>query len=653
MISGFNRLNLSTRIVSVTVAILTVVLIVNYLVFIRGYKSRAQDAMVEKAKAFSAVADEAKNHASLLHRVGAFNQQALSDELTADLAAGKRADATRFFKTIPVVAGWTAAQEAAKRESITFRITSFESRNKEHEPAPGSFDEKLLRQLTAQVSAGQGESIHAVDSTDNTLHFMRAIKLTENCLSCHGVPGSQWDLAKTGKDLTGHPMEGWQAGYMHGSYHVVMPLGPVDAQVRAFILNGLAWTVPLGLGALAAFIYLMGRIIRRPIGDLIHCTQAVAKGDLTQDAPPALLARHDELGELARAMQTMAQSLRSLLRDLSGGIRTIASSSGGLSQVSDQMSSGSKETASKANTVAAAAEEMSANSVSVAAGMEQAATNLTTVAGATEEMTSTISEIATNSERARTITSEAMEQATRVRGLTQKLSEAAQAIGKVTETITTISDQTKLLALNATIEAARAGAAGKGFAVVAHEIKELARQTAEATEDIKSKVGGIQTSTSSTMEDLEKISQVIGQVSEIVNTIASAIEEQSAVTKDIARNVSEAATGVQEANQRVAQISVVSQSVAKDVATVNQAAGEMASGSEEVLSSAAQLSQLAGELQRLVNQFRTGDPVGEENTPSQRRAPSSGSGNHNGNGQTKARGMTPISRRIAAESTSL
>jgi len=253
---------------------------------------------------------------------------------------------------------------------------------------------------------------------------------------------------------------------------------------------------------------------------------------------------------------------------------------------------------------------MSANSASVAASVEQAATNLTTVASATEEMTSTIGEIAANSERARGITGEATEQAQRVTISMQALSQAAQGIGKVTETITTISDQTKLLALNATIEAARAGAAGKGFAVVAHEIKELARQTAEATEDIKGKVSGIQSSTTGTLGDLARVSQVIGQVSEIVNSIASAIEEQSTVTKDIARNVSEAATGVKDATQRVAKISTVSQSVAKDIAAVNQATGEIALGSEQVLTNAAELSTLAEELRQTVGRFNLGEAAG-------------------------------------------
>ena len=267
------------------------------------------------------------------------------------------------------------------------------------------------------------------------------------------------------------------------------------------------------------------------------------------------------------------------------------------------MTGNARQTSSKANTVATSAEEMSANAVSVAAGMEQATTSLTTMAGSTEEMTSTISEIASKSEKARVITHEATRQAEKVSSLMQNLSHAAEAIGKVTETITSISDQTKLLALNATIEAARAGAAGKGFAVVAHEIKELARQTAEATEDIKAKVAGIQGSTTNTLTDLGEISRVIGEITEIVNTIAAAIEEQSSVTRDIARNVGEAVAGVRDANQRVAQMSGSSQAVASEMVGVKEAAGEMASGSEQTLTSASELSKLAEDLRQMVSRF--------------------------------------------------
>jgi methyl-accepting chemotaxis protein len=185
-----------------------------------------------------------------------------------------------------------------------------------------------------------------------------------------------------------------------------------------------------------------------------------------------------------------------------------------------------------------------------------------------------------------------------------QLGQAAREIGKVTETITEISSQTNLLALNATIEAARAGSAGKGFAVVANEIKELAQQTAAATEDIKSRIAGVQSSTAGSIAEIGKISQVIREVSDIVSTIAAAIEEQATVTKDIARNIGEATGGVRDANVRVAESSQVTQSIAQEIAGVDRATRTMADGSENVRASATDLSKLAEALQATVAKFQ-------------------------------------------------
>ena len=603
---AFNKLNLATRIVAVTLVVVTLVVAVNYLIFVRGYRTSAQEAMVEKAKAFSAVADEAKNHVSLLHRTGVFDTKALSEELKADLAAGKAVKDTRFFKTIPVVAGWTAAQEAAQREKIEFHISSFNSRNKDHEPVAGSFDEKLLRQLTEQAAAGKSDLVQAVNPTDNTLHVMRAIRLTENCLMCHGSPGSQWDLNKDGKDLTGSRMEGWKTGDMHGSYHIVMPLAPVGQQVMGFILNGLFWTVPLLVVAMALLVYLIGVLIRRPVNALRDCTVAIAEGDLNHEIPSKLLGRQDEIGELSRALRELSTALRTSLLEVLNSTGTLGVLSEGLLGTSQRLTTSARGTSDRAETVAAAAEESSANTLSVAAGMEQASTNLSSVAAATEELSATVAEIAGNSAKARMVGEQAGVQAQSVAAVVQELGQAAQAIGKVTETITNISAQTNLLALNATIEAARAGAAGKGFAVVAHEIKELAQQTAAATEDIKSKVSGVQLSTTNAIADIEKISEVIKEVGQLVASIATAIEEQTAVTKDVASNISQASAGIQDANERVAQTASVSKSIAKDINEVSAQGRAINNDSLHLQEDADMLRGVTERLKLLTEHFQLG-----------------------------------------------
>jgi len=337
---------------------------------------------------------------------------------------------------------------------------------------------------------------------------------------------------------------------------------------------------------------------------VVERLKAIANGDLSgARLPENVLTRPDELGSLARASQEMSENLRKLLGGIKSGVQTLASSATELTAVSQQTASGTASMSDKANTVAAAAEEASANTMSIAAGMEQSSSSLSSVASATEEMSTTVADISGNTSRARSISEQAMGQAQTITDQMQKLGQAAQEIGHVTETITNISAQTNLLALNATIEAARAGTAGKGFAVVANEIKELAKQTAEATEDIKMKIAGIQNSTGTAISDIGQITTVIKDVGTIVTSIAAAIEEQANVTKDVAGNIAQASSGVREANQRVSQTAEVSKSIAKDIAGVRASVVDIRQGGEHVQASAVDLSKLAEQLGAQVAQF--------------------------------------------------
>ncbi|BHH82832.1 methyl-accepting chemotaxis protein [Desulforhopalus sp. 52FAK] len=328
---------------------------------------------------------------------------------------------------------------------------------------------------------------------------------------------------------------------------------------------------------------------------------AEGEGDLTKRIE---IKSKDEIAELAGWFNIFIEKLQGIISSISKNTQTISDEAVTLSSVANDLSSNSQDTSQRSDTVATAAEEMSSNLNNVAAAMEESTTNTSMVASAAEEMTATINEIAINSSQAHDISEKAVVQAETTSQRMAKLGSSANAISKVTETITEISEQTNLLALNATIEAARAGEAGKGFAVVANEIKELAKQTAEATLDIKNKIEDVQQTTDNTVTDIEEITTVINSVNEIVATITTAVGEQTKATEEIAMNINQAADGLGEVNENVSQISVVASTITSEIALVNQATGEVSTSSSQVEVSSTDLQNLAGELKSLVDMFK-------------------------------------------------
>jgi methyl-accepting chemotaxis protein len=290
----------------------------------------------------------------------------------------------------------------------------------------------------------------------------------------------------------------------------------------------------------------------------------------------------DGLMEVGAATNKTADTLQASMKSIAENAQALSSSSQQLAATSQQMSSNAEETSAQASTVATAT--------------QQVTTNLNSVATGAEEMTSTVQSISSNAGEAAKVTAEAVKTANGANATVAKLGESSAEIGQVIKVITSIAQQTNLLALNATIEAARAGEAGKGFAVVANEVKELAKQTAKATEDISQKITAIQDDTKRAVDSIGSITAIINQINDISGTIATAVEEQSATTNEMSRNVQEAAKGSGEISQNIQGVATAADSTTR--------------GAQDTLKAAQQLTEMATQLRNLVDQFKLGESDG-------------------------------------------
>ncbi|MFY9980551.1 MAG: methyl-accepting chemotaxis protein [Candidatus Sulfotelmatobacter sp.] len=330
--------------------------------------------------------------------------------------------------------------------------------------------------------------------------------------------------------------------------------------------------VALGVGIFVAIF--LSRGISGATQAVLAQSEAIAAGDLTRD--DLKVQSKDELGDLTVAINKMSGSLKSMIMAITENSLHVASASEELSNTSQQISANSEETSAQAKVVSDSAQQVSQN--------------LQTVATGAEEMGSSIREIAKNATEAARVATSAVKVAETTTATVSKLGDSSNEIGQVIKVITSIAQQTNLLALNATIEAARAGEAGKGFAVVANEVKELAKETAKATEDISLKIEAIQTDTKAAVEAIASISEVINQVNGISTTIATAVEEQNATTNEMSRNVSEAANSSGE--------------ITSNINGVAQAAESTSRGAGDTQKAAQQLVETSAELRRLVEQFK-------------------------------------------------
>jgi methyl-accepting chemotaxis protein len=347
--------------------------------------------------------------------------------------------------------------------------------------------------------------------------------------------------------------------------HVAKQVASARVAIIAALVAGILFAA-----ALAAFVV---AVIKRQLATVATALGAVADSDLTVAAE---VRSRDELGRMAVAVNRARDGLRSTVTQLAGGAQDLGTSAHQLTGVTARIGESAREAAAQAGLVASAAGDVSGSVQSVAAG--------------SDEMGASIREIAQNANDAAQVASSAVGVAQSTNETVAKLGTSSAEIGDVVKVITAIAEQTNLLALNATIEAARAGEAGKGFAVVASEVKDLAQETAKATEDISRRVETIQADTSSAVAAIGEISQIIQRINDYQVTIASAVEEQTATTAEMSRSIGEAAGG--------------SSTIAANINGVAQSAEATSSTLIEADAAVSQLNRVAGDLRTVAERFR-------------------------------------------------
>ncbi|MBD3418963.1 MAG: HAMP domain-containing protein [Chitinivibrionales bacterium] len=374
-----------------------------------------------------------------------------------------------------------------------------------------------------------------------------------------------------------------------------------SSSLGSAIITGLIILSAIGLAIAILLSLSITRMITKPIQQCVNFATAISSGDLTQSLTSQA---KDETGKLVSALGAMRENLVEIITNLTRNSSTLAQDSSAMSSVATQISASAEEMSTQANAVASSTEQATANVQNMSASATQMSTSVTTVATAIEEMSSSLNEVARSCQQESEKATEADAETKNASGKMDKLGETAKQIGKIIDVIKDIADQTNLLALNATIEAASAGDAGKGFAVVANEVKELAKQTAQATGEIENNIKEIQTASSDSISAISRVESIISEVHSISQTIVSAVEEQSATVNEISSNVTGASSAANEIAHNVAETATGLTEVSQNIHGVNEAASETANGINEVSSQAEKLNVLSGELKEIVGKFK-------------------------------------------------
>ncbi len=522
----FSGLGLGGKIMSVVIIGFLVSYGFNFMVVKTSLEQEGMTDLVAKARAITSEAANARDYmAELRGRHNAFDDAELLAEVRRVMAGSDNliedARRTRYYWTIPIIAGWNVGARNAERAGYRFRVPKIDPRNPENEP------NALEREMLIALRQENLDEIWRIDRDANALRYIAPIRLTEDCMACHG--GIEDSITGTLKDPLGLPMEGWKVGEVHGGYEVIADLAPMQNAIATTLKKSVLIGALVIPASILMIMLVMRRFVVAPINRVMAALKRLANGDLSLREP---VTSRDEIGRVLTE----------------------------LNATMDQLSDTVQKVNLASHTVAVGSREMAVGTQHLAERTEGQAAALEQTASAMEQMTANIQQSAHNAAQASQLASHAAQAASSGNSVITDTIEAMGAIsessGRMAEIINVINEiafQTNLLALNAAVEAARAGEQGKGFAVVAGEVRNLAKRSGEAAKEIKRLIEDSMEKVNAGTLLVDQTGDTLGDISDSVDRVAELISELSAAAEEQAHGIGEIGSSVFQMEEAVQQ----------------------------------------------------------------------------------------------------
>jgi methyl-accepting chemotaxis protein len=488
---------------------------------------------------------------------------------------------TTFFKTIPIIAAMGIASEKGKDSGFILRVPKIQPRNKANEP-----DEVELQMLKRLEKEKLPELLY-VDKKNGFVRFMRPIKLTKDCLLCHGTVADSSN--KDGLDPMGVKMEGWKDGEIHGAFELIEHLDKINAAIRQKVLISFILTFIVSVALLFLVVYALHRLVTKPVRDVVTGLRAVADGDLSRDLT---CSSHDEIGELTATANVAIINMRAAIGRIVESSNEVALSATGMFSVAEQMATGTEEVAAQTVSLATSTEQMASTSSEIARNCTLAADSSHLAVNRADSGAQVVDQTVT-------VMNNIAERVEAASKTVVSLGARSEQIGAIVGTIEDIADQTNLLALNAAIEAARAGEQGRGFAVVADEVRALAERTSKATKEIGAMIKAIQNETQSAVGSMEEGVNEVEKGTTEAQRSGAALQEIIEQINTVSMQVSQIATAAEEQT-------ATTQEITNNLQQIKEVVNDTARGTHETAGAASHLADIAEDLKEYVSHFKLG-----------------------------------------------